>query len=106
MASVVWITRRYFSGAEGSGIPQVIAMLKLPDTRVRRRVLSLRLALGKMLLTWLALCGGASVGREGPMVQIGAAILYSIWRWIRLPRQLSEPQPDCGWGRGGRGGGV
>jgi H+/Cl- antiporter ClcA len=90
MASVVWITRRYFNGAEGSGIPQVIAMLKLPDTRVRRRVLSLRLALGKMLLTWLALCGGASVGREGPTVQIGAAILYSIGRWIRLPRQLSE----------------
>jgi H+/Cl- antiporter ClcA len=90
MASVVWITRRYFSGAEGSGIPQVIAMLKLPDTGVRRRVLSLRLALGKMGLTWLALCGGASVGREGPTVQIGAAILYSIGRWIRLPRQLSE----------------
>ena len=27
MAGVVWITRRYFSGAEDSGIPQVIAML-------------------------------------------------------------------------------
>ena len=43
-----------------------------------------------MGLSWLAPCGGASVGREGPTVQVGAAVLFSIGRWIRLPHQLSE----------------
>jgi len=90
MALVVFLTRRYFQGAEGSGIPQVIATLKIHDQSSRRQILSLRIATGKMLLTWLALCGGASVGREGPTVQVGAAILYSIGRWVKLPRQLSE----------------
>ncbi|MDD3370465.1 MAG: chloride channel protein, partial [Alphaproteobacteria bacterium] len=32
--------------------------------------------LGKMALTALALVGGASVGREGPTVQVGAGLLY------------------------------
>lgn len=85
LAGVVWLTRRVFAGAEGSGIPQTIAALKLPDLADRRSILSLRVAFGKILLTSLALCGGASVGREGPTVQVGAAIMHALGRWIRLP---------------------
>ncbi len=89
-AAVVWLTRRVFPGAEGSGIPQTIAALKIPVLAERQSVLSLRLAAGKILLTSLALCGGASVGREGPSVQIGAAILHSLGKWVRLPAQNME----------------
>lgn len=84
---VLWLTRRVFSGAQGSGIPQTIAALKLPVLADRNTVLSLRLAAGKVLLTSLGLCAGASVGREGPTVQIGAAIMHALGRWIRLPIQ-------------------
>ncbi len=86
-AGVLLLTRRVFPGAEGSGIPQTIAALKIPEVADRRSVLSLRVAAGKILLTSLALCGGASVGREGPTVQIGAAIMHSLGRWLRLPVQ-------------------
>jgi len=77
LAGVAALTQRFFKGAEGSGIPQTIAAIRMPDGAERDRVLSLRLAVGKMLLTCVGLAGGASVGREGPTVQIGAALLYN-----------------------------
>ena len=90
LAGVAAITQRYFKGAEGSGIPQTIAAIRMPDGAERDRVLSLRLAVGKALLTCVGLAGGASVGREGPTVQIGAALLYNL-RWLmRFPRHLME----------------
>jgi H+/Cl- antiporter ClcA len=90
LAGVAALTQRYFKGAEGSGIPQTIAAIRMPDGADRDNVLSLRLALGKMLLTCVSLAGGASVGREGPTVQVGAALLYNL-RWlIRFPRHIME----------------
>ncbi|TAN48481.1 MAG: chloride channel protein [Rhodospirillales bacterium] len=86
-AGVLWLTRRVFPGAQGSGIPQTIAALKIPVLADRQTVLSLRLAVGKVLMTSLGLCVGASVGREGPTVQVGAAIMHALGRWIRLPIQ-------------------
>lgn len=80
-ALVVWLTRRFFPGAGGSGIPQTIVEM----TRDHRQapscghpLLSLRLAFGKIALCTTALFAGFSVGREGPMVQIGAAVMNSL----------------------------
>ena len=87
---IVWITRRYFPGAEGSGIPQTIAMLETQNEHLRREVLSIRMALAKIGLTLLALLCGAPVGREGPTVHVGASILYSIGRKVRFPREHLE----------------
>ncbi|PKU25250.1 chloride channel protein [Telmatospirillum siberiense] len=84
-AAILWLTRSLFAGAEGSGIPQTIAALQLPVLAQRRSVLSLRVAAGKILLTTLGLCAGASIGREGPTVQIGAAIMHNLGRWVHLP---------------------
>jgi H+/Cl- antiporter ClcA len=90
LAGVAALTQRYFRGAEGSGIPQTIAALRMPEGGNRDAVLSLRLAAAKMLLTCVGLAGGASVGREGPTVQVGAALLYNL-RWlVRFPRHLME----------------
>ncbi len=80
------LTRRVFPGAQGSGIPQVIAALHMTDDTVIARVLNLRLAAGKVLLTLLGLASGASIGREGPTVQVGASIMYVLGRRLRLPR--------------------
>ena len=90
LAAVAFLTQRFFKGAEGSGIPQTIAAIRLEDGDTRDAVLSLRLAMGKMLLTCVGVMGGASVGREGPTVQVGAALLYNL-RWLmRFPRHLME----------------
>ena len=81
------LTRSLFPGAQGSGIPQVIAALHEPDPARANALLSPRIALGKVLLTLLGLASGASIGREGPTVQVGASIMLALSRWQRLPRQ-------------------
>ena len=78
MAAIGFITKRFFIGTEGSGIPQAIAALSMRSNALRSRILSLRVALGKIFLTSLGLLCGASIGREGPTVHIGASIMYSL----------------------------
>ncbi|ADE11160.1 chloride channel protein [Sideroxydans lithotrophicus] len=87
LALIVHITRKYFSGAQGSGIPQVIASLDPKESsKVREQVLSLRVTMGKIMLTILGLMSGTSVGREGPTVQIGASIMHKLGSLARFPK--------------------
>jgi H+/Cl- antiporter ClcA len=79
-ALAVWMTRRFFPNAQGSGIPQAIAARQIADPEQRGRLVSLRIALGKILLTLFGLMCGASTGREGPTVQVGASIMYAAGR--------------------------
>ena len=76
----IWLTRRYFDGAQGSGIPQVIAARHLADPGERGKLVSIRLALAKIGLLTLGLAAGASSGREGPTVQVGAAAMFALGR--------------------------
>ena len=77
-AALAWVSRRFFHGTEGSGIPQAIAASMSDDGQVRRQLLSLRIALAKVFLTLGGLLSGASVGREGPSVQIGASVMHLL----------------------------
>ncbi len=79
-ALAAWLTRRFFDGAQGSGIPQVIAARQLPTTEERGRLVSLKLAAAKIVLLMLGLASGASAGREGPTVQVGAATMFFLGR--------------------------
>jgi len=76
----VYLTHRYFPNSQGSGIPQAIAARQLTDQAARGRLVSIRIAVGKVLLTLLALLCGGSVGREGPTVQVGASIMFALGR--------------------------
>ena len=80
----VWLAQRYFPGSQGSGIPQAIAARHMKDTKARDRMLSLRLTFGKIFLTLFGMACGASIGREGPTVQVGAAILLQAGRLGRM----------------------
>ena len=76
----VWATLHWFAGSEGSGIPQVIATLD--DVReLGPRLLTLRILIGKIALSFLAILGGFTIGREGPTIHVGAALMYSLRRF-------------------------
>lgn len=75
-----WMTRQIAPAARGSGIPQVIAASRDPEGMLARGLLSIRTAVFKLVVTVGAVFGGASVGREGPTVQLGAAIMVACHR--------------------------
>lgn len=80
---VVWLTTRFFVGAQGSGIPQVIAATRLVHQgKSIDKLVSLRIAFGKICLGTLALTGGFSAGREGPSVQVAASIMHFFHRFL------------------------
>jgi H+/Cl- antiporter ClcA len=101
LVAVAWLTKRYFPNADGSGIPQAIAALKIKHEHQRSKLLSLRIAFGKILLTTLGLSCGASIGREGPTVHIGVAIMTSLGKLARFPPQVLERGLILAGGAGG-----
>jgi chloride channel protein, CIC family len=77
----VFLINRFFPNSQGSGIPQAIAARHLTDQAARESLVSVRIAAGKIILTLFGLLCGASVGREGPTVQIGASIMFALGRF-------------------------
>ena len=76
----VFLARTVFPNSQGSGIPQVIAARKIEDPVARGALVSLRVAFGKIVVMMIGLLSGASIGREGPTVQVGASIMGFIGR--------------------------
>nr|WP_154142025.1 MULTISPECIES: chloride channel protein [unclassified Brucella] len=76
-----WVALVWFPNSGGSGIPQAIAARHLNDHEDRSLLLSIRVATGKIVLTIIGLFCGASIGREGPTVQIGASIMLQAARF-------------------------
>jgi CIC family chloride channel protein len=83
--------RFWVPGAVGSGIPQV----KYAYAREAGRV-PMRDAFGKFVLAALQIGSGASLGREGPTVQICAGITYLLGRIGRLSRQNRRRMTSVG----------
>ncbi len=84
-ALVVLVTNRWVPAARGSGIPQVIAAARDPQREAGGPLVSMRTGVAKVGLTLAMLLGGASVGREGPTVQLSAAIMVAVSRLLRVP---------------------
>ncbi len=80
----VFLARTVFPNSQGSGIPQVIAARQIEDREARVALVSLRTAFGKVVVMMLGLLCGASIGREGPTVQVGASIMGAIGRRSHL----------------------
>jgi len=78
--AAAFLARHVFPNSQGSGIPQAIAALQIEDQASRAPLVSLRVAIGKILIMSIGLLTGASIGREGPTVQVGAAIMFALGR--------------------------
>jgi H+/Cl- antiporter ClcA len=91
-ALCVFVTRRFFRGSEGSGIPQVIAVLDSPTSAAGGRLLTLRILVAKIGVSLVAILGGLTIGREGPTVQIGAALMFNMRRFYPRSNSLIERQ--------------
>lgn len=75
--------------ALGSGIPQVIACMELAqkDSLLLKRLLSVPMLVVKIAGSCLCVLGGGVTGREGPTLQVSAAIFYQVHRF--WPRRFS-----------------
>ncbi|TWT33750.1 H(+)/Cl(-) exchange transporter ClcA [Posidoniimonas corsicana] len=76
---VSWFTRRFAPEAQGHGVPEVITAVARNDGRIRPMV-----ALVKILASGVTIGTGGSVGREGPIVQIGSALGSSAGQLFQL----------------------
>ena len=83
-AIAVALTRRFAPEAAGSGIPQVIAAAEQRwHGRWGGQRVTLRTAAWKVAITGAMLVCGASIGREGPTVQVVAGIMRTLTRGLR-----------------------
>ena len=78
-----WLVRRYAPYARGSGIPQVAAAIQVssPTTSyIVDKLLSFRISVVKMASSLVMGIGGATIGREGPTIQIAASIYKLVYQ--------------------------
>ena len=76
---VSWFTRRYAPEAQGHGVPEVITAVARHDGVIRPRV-----SLVKILASGVCIGTGGSIGREGPIVQIGSSLGSVFGQTFRL----------------------
>lgn len=104
-AGIRWMTIRLAPQARGSGIPQVIAAMSLPAGAAQNSLVSPLQSMWKVVLTAAGLLVGASIGREGPSVQVGAAVMLAWGRWWqKRPRFAVGFRPEALIAAGAAGG--
>lgn len=90
-AFIVWATRRFFPGASGSGIPQVMAAIDPQvNSAARRHFVSFKLTVAKMGLGAMTMLAGLSAGREGPSVQVAAGVMHGARHWLRPGSAMND----------------
>ena len=82
---------RFASEAKGHGVPEVMEAVALRGGRIRPRVV-----IAKLVASGVCIASGGSVGREGPIVQIGSAIGSSIGQWLRVGERRMRTLVGCG----------
>ncbi|MFD1720570.1 chloride channel protein [Amnibacterium endophyticum] len=89
------LVSRFAPEARGHGVPEVMIAVAEQGGRIRPRVAAV-----KALASAVTIGSGGSVGREGPIVQIGSALASSFGQWVRLPESRLRILVACGAGGG------
>jgi CIC family chloride channel protein len=77
--------------AKGHGVPEVMEAVAVKGGRIRSRV-----AVVKALASSICIGSGGSVGREGPIVQIGSSFGSTVGQWLRLSDDWVRTLVACG----------
>lgn len=77
--------------ARGHGVPEVMFAVARRGGRIPPQVAAV-----KALASALTIGGGGSVGREGPIVQIGSALGSTLGRMLRVPEPRMRVLVACG----------
>jgi chloride channel protein, CIC family len=85
----------FASEARGHGVPEVMLAVLEKGGRIRPRV-----AIVKSLASALCIGSGGSVGREGPIAQIGSSLGSTLGQTFRLPDSSIRLLVACGAGAG------
>ncbi len=76
---VVFLVTKFAPEARGHGVPEVMDAIYFRNGRIRPQVVVI-----KSLASALSIGSGASVGREGPIIQIGSGIGSVLGQWLKL----------------------
>ena len=76
---------------KGHGVPEVIEAVALKHGIIRRRIVA-----SKILASAISIGTGGSVGREGPIVQIGSAIGSTLGQILGASRSKIRTMVGCG----------
>ncbi|WP_405018068.1 chloride channel protein [Kitasatospora sp. NBC_00070] len=85
------LVQRFAREARGHGVPEVMYAVARRGGRIAPQV-----ALVKSLASALTIGGGGSVGREGPIVQIGSALGSSLGQVVRVAEDRVKVLVACG----------
>lgn len=77
--------------AKGHGVPEVMQAILLKSGRIRPRV-----ALVKTIASAITIGTGGSVGREGPIIQIGASLGSTIGQFVKIHPNKLKTLVGCG----------
>nr|WP_312886939.1 chloride channel protein [Actinocrinis puniceicyclus] len=85
------LVARFAPEARGHGVPEVMYAVARRSGRIGPQV-----AVVKSLASALCIGGGGSVGREGPIVQIGSALGSTLGMWLRVAQLRLRILVACG----------
>ena len=77
--------------AKGHGVPEVMQAILLKGGIIRPRV-----AFIKAIASAISIGTGGSVGREGPIVQIGSSLGSTVGQFFRVPTKRLKTLVGCG----------
>jgi len=80
-----WLVQQFSPYARGSGIPQVMAAIKVSAPKTNHlvdKLLGFRIIFIKVLSSLVMAIGGGAIGREGPTIQISASIYKIVYQLL------------------------
>jgi len=88
---VAFITNIFAKEAKGHGVPEVMSAVTRKGGIIRPRIVLI-----KMFVSAITIGSGGSVGREGPIVQIGSAIGSVLGQFFKMSSSAITVLVGCG----------